>query len=258
MLKACRIAKITGSSASVGLGGFLSVLGLALIPFTFGGSTVLTVAGAGVMAAGAAAGISAGIVKFVKGKAQLEEAQKCINLDQQLSYHVNIALEEYGKVARDEVKEDILKNITKITATVGVLGGAVVEGAAIAVGRGAEAIGIRVGGLVAEVVAESVAETGMIGAGFTGRAAAALLRPLVGQAVEGAVEAGAVVARVAGTGLRVVGGVAALAVAVPLDIYQIVDNSIALAKTGGNSEKDAVFQYIMKKVESLIKGKHHD
>ena len=258
MLKACRIAKITGSAVSLGAGGFLSVLGLVLIPFTFGGSAALTVAGAGVMAAGAATGLSAGIVKLVKGKAQLEEAQKCINLDQQLSYHVNIALEEYGKVARDEVKEDILKNITKITATVGVLGGAVVEGAAIAVGRGAEVIGIRVGGLVAEVVAESVAETGMIGGGFAGRAAAALLRPLVGQAVEGAVEAGAVAARVAGTGLRVVGGVAALAVAVPLDIYQIVDSSIALANTGGKSEKDPVFQYIMKKVESLIKGKHHD
>ena len=241
MLKACRITKITGSAVSLGAGGFLSVLGLVLAPFTLGASAALTVAGAGVIAAGSAAtGLSAGIVKLVKGKAQLEEAQKCINLDQQLSYHVNIALEEYNKVARNKVKEDIDNNIERVSATVKVLDRAV-EGAGIAMGHGAghEAIGIRVGGLVSEIDLVgrfSVVETGRE------------VRPLVEQEVKRINEAGAVAAHVA----------ISLAVAVPLDIYQIVDSSIALADTGGKSEKDPVFQYIMKKVESLIKGKHHD
>ena len=242
MLKACRITKITGSAVSLGAGGFLAGLGLVLAPFTLGASAALTVAGAGVIAAGSAAtGLSAGIVKLVKGKAQLKEAQKCINLDQQLSYHVSIALEKYNEVARNKVEKDIKNNIEKVSATVKVLDRAV-EGAAIAMGHGAGhgAIGIRVGGLVANidlVGGSSEVKTGRV------------VRPLVEEKeVKEVNEAGAVAAHVAIT----------LAVAVPLDIYQIVDSSIALANTGGKSEKDAVFQYIMKKVESLIKGKHHD
>ena len=255
LLKDTRITKIVTASISLLGGGILTAIGLALIPFTAGGSTVLTLAGAGVVATSAAAGIGATIFQSVKSNATLKEVQKHINLDQQLSYNVNIALHEYKTAVIEKVQEDIRNDITKISVVAGAIGGAVVEGTAIAVGSGAGAIGTRVGGLVANVVAQSVAETGMIGAGIASRAAAGAARPS-GQAVSGAVEAGAAVGRVAGTGLRVVGGAATLAVSVPMDIFQIVDSSIALAKTGGKSEKDTVFQWIMGQIEYLIKGKH--
>ena len=253
LLKDTRITKIVTASISLFGGGILTAIGLALIPFTAGGSTVLTLAGAGIVATSAVAGISATIVQSVKSNATLKEVQKHINLDQQLSYNVNIALHEYKTAVIEKVQEDIRNDITKIGVAAGAIGGAVVEGTAIAVGSGAGAIGTRVGGLVADVVAQSVAETGMIGAGIASRAAAGAARPLVEGAVSGAVEAGAAVGRVAGTGLRVVGGAAALAVSVPMDIYQIIDSSISLAS---KSEKNAVFQWIMGQIEYLIKGKH--
>lgn len=254
LLKDIRITKIVTASISLLGGGILAVAGLSLIPFTAGGSTALTLVGAGIVASSAAVGISAMIFQSVKSNATLKEVQKYINLDQQLSYNINKALHEYKMVVIEKVQEDIRNDITKIGVAAGAIGGAVVEGTAIAVGSGAG--GTRVGGLVADVVAQSVAETGMIGAGIAGRAAAGAARPLVEGAVSGAVEAGAAVGRVAGTGLRVVGGAAALAVSVPMDIYQIVDSSIGLAKTQGKSEKDAVFQWIMGQIEYLIKGKH--
>lgn len=255
LLTNTRITKIITASISLLAGGGLTFAGLALIPFTAGGSTALTIAGAGIVASSAAAGISATIFQSVKSNAKLKEVQKHINLDQQLSYNVNKALHEYKTVVIEKVQEDIRNDITKIGVAAGAIGGAVVEGTAIAVGSGAGAIGTRVGGLVADVVAQSVAETGMIGARVAGNVAAGAARP-IGQAVSGAVEAGAAVGRVAGTGLRVVGGAAALAVSVPMDIYQIVDCSIGLAKTGGKSEKSAVFQWIMGQIEYLIKGRH--
>ena len=62
--KGTKIAGITGGATSA-LGGVAAVAGVALAPFTLGASLLLTVAGAGVMAAGGITGASAAIAHKV-------------------------------------------------------------------------------------------------------------------------------------------------------------------------------------------------
>ncbi|XP_010777148.1 apolipoprotein L5-like [Notothenia coriiceps] len=62
--KGTKIAGITGGATSA-VGGVAAVAGVALAPFTLGASLLLTVAGAGVMAAGGITGASAAIAHKV-------------------------------------------------------------------------------------------------------------------------------------------------------------------------------------------------
>ena len=76
------IAKIAGSATSLVVGGSLAIAGLVLIPFTFGASVGLTVAGAGVGAVGTATTAGASIVSKVMSKNRVRKAQEHIKLDQ--------------------------------------------------------------------------------------------------------------------------------------------------------------------------------
>ncbi|KAK1886333.1 Apolipoprotein L3 [Dissostichus eleginoides] len=72
--KGTKIAGITGGATSA-LGGVAAVAGVALAPFTAGASLLLTVAGAGVMAAGGITGASAAIAH----KANVDQGKKKID-----------------------------------------------------------------------------------------------------------------------------------------------------------------------------------
>lgn len=263
VINTVRKIKIGTAATSLAVGGGLTLLGLALIPFTFGGSIAISLVGASVGIGAATAGLTATIVSSVNGNSQLKKAQKYINLDQQLSYNIDTALKEY-KEALQMKKDSEALTATQISIGLaggaGIIVGAAIEGTAVAIGKGAQVIGARVGGIVAERVAEGVAGSGVMGARLVARVAGAGTRAVVGTATETAVEAGAVAGRFAGAGLRAVGGVAALAVIVPLDIYQIVKNSIDLANSdkSGKSEKDVVVQSLVGQAEEMLKGECHN
>ncbi|XP_058865344.1 guanylate-binding protein 5-like [Acipenser ruthenus] len=61
------IANVAGSSAAV-VGSVLTITGLALLPFTFGASAILTGVGVGVGVAGGVTTVTADICRFVKNK----------------------------------------------------------------------------------------------------------------------------------------------------------------------------------------------
>ena len=69
-----RIAKIAGASTSLVVGGSLTIVGFVLIPFTFGGSIGLTLAGAGVGAVGTATTIGASITSKVMSNNRVKKA----------------------------------------------------------------------------------------------------------------------------------------------------------------------------------------
>ena len=98
-----RIAKIAGASTSLVVGGVLTIIGLIFIPFTFGGSIALTLAGAGVGAAGTATTFGAAIASKVMSNSKVKKPQEHINLDQQMSEHVN---------KRASVYKEAIKNAT--------------------------------------------------------------------------------------------------------------------------------------------------
>ena len=140
-----RIAKIAGSTTSLIGGGALTISGLILIPFTFGGSIGLTLAGAGVGALGTATTFGAAIVSKLMTSARLKEAHEHIELDQQLSSNVNNIANEYN---RQQEKAKM--------STADIAQGALGIGARISVGaaKGSAAgieLGLASGGAIARV-----------------------------------------------------------------------------------------------------------
>ena len=209
-----RIAKIAGSATSLIVGGALTITGLILIPFTFGASIGLTLAGAGVGALGTATSFGAAIVSKVMTSTRLKEAHDHIKLDQQLSSNVNDIANEYNRALQSAQSQGKAK-MNKADIAHGALGiGARVSvGAAKGSAAGIE-IGLASGGAIAR-------------AGTVGLRAAAI--------------AGGVV-----------GGVA-LVVTAPLDIYQIASNSYHLVKSGknGENEKDLSYKWYMDKIRKM-------
>ena len=96
-----RIAKIAGASTSLVVGGGLAIVGLVLIPFTFGGSIAFTLAGAGVGAAGTTATFVASIASKVMSNNKVKKAREHINLDLQMSKHVNRKGTEYNEAVKN-------------------------------------------------------------------------------------------------------------------------------------------------------------
>ena len=114
IVKKVRKTRVLGSSVSI-TGSVLSGVGLILIPFTFGGSIALTVAGAVVETAGAVTSLGATVVKRVKTNKKVKEAQEIIKLDQQLSTSVNELLKSYRI---SNTPSNVLKKAKKIPHTV--------------------------------------------------------------------------------------------------------------------------------------------
>ena len=209
-----RIAKIAGSATSLIGGGALTITGLALIPFTFGASIGLTLAGAAVGALGTATSFGAAIVSKLMTSARIKEAQEHIELDQQLCSNVNDIANEYNRALQYAQAQENTK-MKKTDIAQGVLGiGARVSASAVKGGAAGIELGLTAGGAIARV-------------GTVGLRAAAI--------------AGGVA-----------GGVA-LVVTAPLDIYQIVSNSRNLARSGrnGENESDSICTWYMNKIEEM-------
>ena len=214
-----RIAKIAGSATSLVAGGALTITGLALIPFTFGASIGLTLAGAGVGALGTATSFGAAIVSKVMKSSRLKEANEQIKLDQQLTSNVNDIANEYNRAYESAQSKEKAK-MKKTDIAHGTLG--IGSRASIGVfksGAAAVEIGLTSGRVIARV-------------GTVGLRAAAI--------------AGGVV-----------GGVALL-VTTPLDIYQIASNGYDLAKSGKNGEndKDLTCKWYMDKIKEMKRELH--
>ena len=148
-----RIAKIAGSATSLVVGGGLAIAGLVLIPFTFGGSIGLTVAGAAVGAVGSSTTFGASIASRVMSDNRVKKAREHINLDQQMSEHVKKKGSEYNKALK---KAGILaESIHGVAGVGGRLSVGVAKGIAKGVEAGIEASGtvLRVGGAGVRVMA---------------------------------------------------------------------------------------------------------
>ena len=81
----------------------LVITGIALAPFTFGGSIAISALGGVVGAAAAGAGIGAFIASKVLNKKMLKKAQQHINLDQQISLMINEEAREYNQMTTSAV-----------------------------------------------------------------------------------------------------------------------------------------------------------
>ena len=158
-----RIGRIAASSASVVLGGGMVVAGLALIPFTLGGSLVLSVAGGVVGAAAALGGIGAFIASKVLSNEHLKSAQEHISLDQQLSESINVVVKKYedavikcneSALERGELAGNVVAGGAHGLATLGRVGvgiaigvEAAAEAGAVALRTGARAVGVVLAGV---------------------------------------------------------------------------------------------------------------
>ena len=153
IVREARIAKIAGSATSLVVGGGLTIAGLVLIPFTFGASVGLTVAGAAVGAAGSATTFGASIVSKVMSNNRVKKAQEHINLDQQISEHVNKRGSEYNEAAKKA--GIVIESIQGAAGVGGRLGVGVAKGIAGSVEAGIKAGGaaLRIGGAGVRVIA---------------------------------------------------------------------------------------------------------
>ena len=131
------------------VGGGLVITGIALAPFTFGGSIAISALGGVVGAATASAGIGAFIASKVLNKKTLKKAQEHINLDQQISLMINEEALKYNQMMTSAVSH------VPESSAIGLQGAA-------AIGRGIGAgIAIGVEGTV-ETVAVALRTTGQI------------------------------------------------------------------------------------------------
>ena len=98
-----RIAKIATAATGLALGGTargLTVIGLALIPFTFGGSIALSVAGASVGIGSTTAGTLTKFITKLMNNQKLKAAQRYIEFDRQLTANVQAVAIEYEKAVQ--------------------------------------------------------------------------------------------------------------------------------------------------------------
>ena len=142
IVRVVRIAKIAGASTSLVVGGGLTIAGLLLLPFTFGGSIVLTLAGAGVGAAGTATSIGASITSKVVSNNRVKKTQEHINLDQQMSEHVNKRGSDYNEAVKNaSIVTDSIHAVVGVGGRLGVgVSKGIAGGIEVAVQAGSAAV----------------------------------------------------------------------------------------------------------------------
>ena len=91
-------ARLATTVSGMVLSSGLVMTGIALAPFTFGGSIAISALGGVVGAAAAGVGIGAFIASKVANKKKLKKAQQQINLDQQLSLMINKEALKYNQM----------------------------------------------------------------------------------------------------------------------------------------------------------------
>uniref|UniRef100_A0A3B3HYS8 Apolipoprotein L n=1 Tax=Oryzias latipes TaxID=8090 RepID=A0A3B3HYS8_ORYLA len=224
MKKGAKISSVAGSSVGA-VGGVLSIVGLALMPFTAGISLALTMTGIGM-------GVTSGVNSIVTTATELGVNRT----------HQKKASEVFQSFMEDVTKlQDCLEEVGAVAVAAGSAAGAVVAagsaaGAVVAAGSAAE-VGAAAGAVVA---AGSAAEVGAAagvgaaaaaGAGAAGGTAAAALRsvpkvasdiPDIGQA---AVKSSLALSKSARAGL-----IAVNALFLGMDLFFICKDSISLAE----------------------------
>ena len=92
------IAKVVGSSVGI-LGGVASIVGIALVPVTLGGSLVLTIGGSTAAALGGTVTTGASALKILLSNVLLKEAQDAIDKDNAQVEKVKMKLKHFDSVS---------------------------------------------------------------------------------------------------------------------------------------------------------------
>ena len=193
-----RVSRAGGGATSI-VGGILAVVGLGLIPVTFGGSLALTVLGAVTGVAGGVTSVGAILAKISICKAKLKEAEEVIEVDKQLSEQVNELGQKLEKIATELQVAHDNPNVTKEEVIVSLLQG----GKLVRMGLAATRMGVSV---------SHVTKVGSTAA------------------VQGAILAGRITGAAArGVAVAAVGGVVSVLI-LPLDIYELVSNAYKLSR----------------------------
>ena len=103
--KNVNISNLVGGSVAV-VGGGVAIAGLCLIPFTFGGSALLTGVGTAVAFSGGATGAGASVADYFLRKKNVEKAKNAIQSDRDETQQLARTAEEISRL------ESELKNIT--------------------------------------------------------------------------------------------------------------------------------------------------
>ena len=213
----CRIAKISGASAGI-VGGVLTIVGFGLLPVTFGGSIALSAIGTVIAVAGGTTSGGTAIAERFIVKGDLKKVQETIVLDKQITVSVNELLEEIKKLNNDTVE-----STDKFGA----------EETALLFFRAGKAI-VQFGAVGAKGAVVGLAELGGI---------AAVDSIGLGLRIGGAAVAG----------VAVVGGVVS-ALLLPLDVYEIIANSIRLSKKKGTNASESIdnqIQIMQQQLQSI-------
>ncbi|XP_019851802.1 PREDICTED: uncharacterized protein LOC109581823 [Amphimedon queenslandica] len=134
-----RQSRIAGSITSL-VGGGLAVIGIGLIPVTFGGSIALSVIGAGVGVAGGAVTIASTVTDKRVSELKLKQAKAILNVDIQLTEQVNEillqrfvdkAIRDNPATSREEAVAVVLQG-RQLLRTIAVTANAVTSGVQVA------------------------------------------------------------------------------------------------------------------------------
>lgn len=150
-----RAARIATSVVGIVIGGGLAVTGIALAPFTFGGSIGVAVAGGAIGTLSSSGGIGAFIASKVISNSRLKAAQEHISLDRQLSIQINTIALQYmkmestndGSVTGINYAAHIAANIGRFSSAAVIAGEGAVEGVAMALRAGGRVTGMILSGV---------------------------------------------------------------------------------------------------------------